>query len=73
MNINEEKEFVSLETLCEKFFDGPLTTARIYASQGKLPGVVKFGARVYVHLPTFRAAMLKNARKPKNGEENGSK
>ncbi|MGE5444255.1 MAG: hypothetical protein ACM3SR_06565 [Ignavibacteriales bacterium] len=71
MNINGEKEFVSLETLCEKFFDGSLSTVRIYASKGKLPGVVKFGSRVYVHLPTFRAEMLKNARKSKNGEENG--
>ncbi|MGE5444488.1 MAG: hypothetical protein ACM3SR_07790 [Ignavibacteriales bacterium] len=71
MNINEEKEFVSLETLCEKFSDIPLSTARIYASQGKLPGVVPMGTRVYVHLPTFRAAMLKHIRKPKNGGENG--
>lgn len=72
MDTNQEKEFVSLETLCEKFADIPLNTARIYASQGKLPGVVEMGTRVYVHLPTFRAAMLKKLRKPKNnGEENG--
>jgi hypothetical protein len=69
MNTNKDKEFISLETLCEDFSDMPLNTARIYASQGKLPGVVKLGFRVYVHVPTFRAAMLKNARKPKNGEE----
>lgn len=49
----------------------PLATARIYAAQGRLPGVTKMGARVYVHLPTFRSVMLKNARKRKNGEENG--
>lgn len=71
MSINEEKEFVSLETLTSKFSDMSLTTARIYASQGKLPGVVKLGSRVYVHMPTFRAAMLQHARKQKNGEENG--
>lgn len=70
MDTNREREFVSLETLCSEFSDMPLNTARIYASQGKLPGVVKLGVRVYVHVPTFRAAMLKNARKPKNGEEN---
>ncbi len=71
MSINEQKEFVSLETLCEKFTDMPLSTARIYASQDKLPGVVKLGSRVYVHIPSFRAAMLKNSRRIKNGERNG--
>ncbi|MGE5444231.1 MAG: hypothetical protein ACM3SR_06440 [Ignavibacteriales bacterium] len=49
----------------------PLATARIYASTGKLPGVVKLGVRVYVHVPTFIAVMLRNTRKPKNGDENG--
>jgi hypothetical protein len=66
-----EKEFVSLETLCNEFADMPLNTARIYASQGKLPGVVKLWGRIYVHVPTFRAELLRNARKPKNGNENG--
>lgn len=65
------EEFISLRRLCEEFSDMPLATARIYASQGKLPGVVKLGSRIYVHLPTFREAMLKNARKRKNGDENG--
>jgi hypothetical protein len=69
MDTNKEKEFISLDTLCGEFSDMPLATARIYASQGKLPGVTKLGSRVYVHLPTFRATMLKNARKQKNGEE----
>lgn len=67
----EEREFISLKTLCKEYTDMPLATARIYAAQGRLPGVTKMGTRVYIHLPTFRAAMLKNARKPKNGEENG--
>lgn len=71
MDTNQEKEFVSLETLCDKISDIPLSTARIYASQGKLPGVVRQGTRVYVHVPTFRAAMLNNARKQKNGEADG--
>jgi hypothetical protein len=65
-----EKEFVSLKTLCKEYTDMPLATARIYAAQGKLPGVSKIGVRVYIHVPTFRAAMLKNPRNPKNGEEN---
>lgn len=69
--MGSEKEFVSLETFCNEVSDMPLATARIYASTGKLPGVVKLGVRVYVHVPTFIAVMLRNTRKPKNGDENG--
>lgn len=56
------EEFVSLRKLCAEVIESPLTTIRIYASQGKLPGVVKFGSRVFVHLPTFREYLLKNGR-----------
>lgn len=56
------EEFLSLKKLCAEVIESPLTTIRIYASQGKLPGVVRFGSRVYVHLPTFREHLLKNGR-----------
>lgn len=56
------EEFISLKKLCAEVIESPLTTIRIYASQGKLPGVVRFGSRVYVHLPTFREHLLKNGR-----------
>lgn len=55
-------EFISLETLCEEIIECPLATARIYASQGRLPGVKRFGSRVYVHVQTFREHLLKAGR-----------
>lgn len=59
---SKTKEFISLRRLCEEVIDSPLTTVRIYASQGRLPGVKRFGSRVFVHLPTFREHLLKNGR-----------
>lgn len=55
-------EFISLDTLCKEIIECPLATARIYASQGRLPGVKRFGTRVYVHVQTFREHLLKAGR-----------
>lgn len=59
---NKTEEFISLKKLSEEVIQSPLTTLRIYASQGRLPGVVRFGSRVFIHLPTFREHLLKNGR-----------
>ena len=50
---NISKETVKLRTLSQ-MFDIPLSSLRIYASRGDIPGVIKRGRSVYVVLEVFR-------------------